>query len=71
MEIIMKFDSLTDARDALDGSKWKQAMWELDQELRNTIKYDDSLPGDIAEAYEKIREKIREITNDYGINLYN
>ena len=67
----MKFDSYDDARDALDGSKWKQAMWELDQELRSAIKYDDSLPGDIAESYEKIREKIREITNDYGINLYN
>ena len=36
-KIILEFDSIEekdDARMALDGVKWKVAMWELDQLLR-------------------------------------
>jgi len=38
-KIILEFDSneeSQDARVALDGHKWKNAMWELDQKLRQT-----------------------------------
>ena len=41
-----EFDSLEeaeDARTALDGWKWKMAMWDLDQKLRGTTKYAASL----------------------------
>ena len=41
-KIILEFDSFEekeDARDALDGYKWKLAVWDIDQKLRQTTKY--------------------------------
>ena len=41
MKITLEFDSIEeqdDARVALDGYKWKLAMWDLDQTLRRTTK---------------------------------
>jgi hypothetical protein len=71
-KIILEFNSVEeadDARDALDGYKWKLAMWDLDQELRNKVKYDETLPADVAEAFELLRDKIRDILNDYNLKI--
>ena len=78
-KIILEFDSAEesqDARVALDGYKWKNAMWELDQKLRDTTKYGKSvmhhettasgLEQDIAEKY---REMIRDILSEYNLSL--
>ena len=78
-KIILEFNSeeeSNDARTALDGYKWKAAMWELDQKLRNTTKYSESvidgepqaseLERDIAEKY---REILRDILNDNNLKL--
>lgn len=78
-KIIIEFDSIEesqDARVALDAMKWKMSMWDLDQKLRNTTKYSESvidgepqaseLERNIAEKY---REMIREILNGYNLNL--
>ena len=78
-KITLEFDSVeeqSDARVALDGHKWKNAMWELDQKLRQTTKYGKSVihsesqapefEQDIAEKY---REMIREVLSDYNLNL--
>jgi len=80
-KIILEFDSFEDAQAAqaaLDGNKWKMAMWDLDQKLRQTTKYAisvihseseaDEFEQDIAEKY---REMIREIIGEYGLNLIN
>jgi hypothetical protein len=64
MKVIIEFtdeDAASDAQVALDGSKWKFAMLELDQHLRNEVKYNEKLPSEVAEAYEKLRDEIREI----------
>jgi hypothetical protein len=78
-KIILEFDSIeesNEARVALDAMKWKIAMWDLDQELRKTTKYESSIlnPNELAtekemEIAEKYREKIREILNDSGLVL--
>jgi hypothetical protein len=71
-EIILKFDSIEeadDARTALDGYKWKGAMWDLDQWLRGEIKYNDKLSEERYDAYEAVRDKIREILNDDNLNI--
>lgn len=71
-EIILKFDSIEeadDARAAIDGYKWKLTVWDLDQELRNSLKYDENLPENVAKAYESLRDKIREILGGYNLNL--
>jgi len=78
-KIILEFDSqeeANDARTALDGYKWKHAMWELDQKLRNTTKYGVSVIHSEPEApeferdiAEKYREMIRDILNDNNLKL--
>ena len=78
-KIILEFDSIEeaqDARTALDGIKWKVAMWDLDQKLRSTVKHCISIVDSSKEASEAemdiaylIREEIREILNGYGLNL--
>lgn len=78
-KIILEFDSqeeANDARTALDGYKWKAAMWELDQKLRQTTKYAVSVIHSESEApefeqdiAEKYREMIRDILNDNNLKL--
>jgi hypothetical protein len=78
-KIIIEFDSVEesqDARVALDAMRWKIAMWDLDQLLRSTVKYGSSIvdPGKLASDEEvdyadKIRELIRDILADAGLNL--
>ena len=78
-KIILEFDSVEesiDARLALDASKWKMSVWDLDQSLRNTTKYGASvidpdssaseLETQIAEKYRKL---LREILEENGLNL--
>jgi hypothetical protein len=71
-KVILEFDGVEeaqDARDALDGRKWKDSMWELDQWLRNEIKYNSELSGKTADAYDSVRTKIREILEDDALKL--
>ena len=78
-KIILEFDGVEeqdDARTALDGYKWKLAMWDLDQRLRSTTKYDVSLlnhneqaSGAEYEIAEKLREEIRDILDSYQIQF--
>ena len=76
MKIILEFESIeeqSDARTALDGYKWKMAMWDLDQLLRNTTKYavfeKREATGVEQDMAEKIRDAIREILNEHNLNL--
>ena len=78
-KIILEFDGVEeaeDARTALDGYKWKLAMWDLDQLLRSTTKYDVSLLKRNEQASEaeyeiaeKLREEIRDILDSYQIQF--
>jgi hypothetical protein len=58
-------------QDAVNGTKWRLAMWELDQWLRSQYKYmsDEDYKEGAYEAYEKSREKLYEILNNDGLNL--
>ena len=44
-------------------------MWDLDQHLRSEVKYNENISGETDDAYEAVREKIREILGSYNINL--
>ena len=75
-KIILEFDSVeeqSDVRTALDGYKWKNAMWELDQLLRSTTKYAvfEKREATAAEQdmADKVREAIREILDEHNLNL--
>ena len=77
-KIILEFDGIeeaTEARDALDGYKWKGAMWDLDQELRSVVRRGSSMTGtgeassEEIEIADKIREKLRDILSDWNIQF--
>ena len=75
-KIILEFDSIEeqdDARMALDGVKWKVAMWELDQLLRSATKYGTfdgrEATGAEQDMAEALREHIRDILNESNLNL--
>jgi hypothetical protein len=79
-KVILEFDAIEEAleaRTAIDGSKWKSLVWDLDQKLRNTTKYESSVievkdkPATEVEILiaEQYREIIQELINDYGLNL--
>jgi len=73
MKITIEFDGTEEqeeARTALDGWKWKLAMWDLDQELRSKSKYpSDTDDPNVVEAYYKIREELGDILNSYNLSL--
>ncbi len=78
-KVTIEFDSIEEAqeiRDALDGYKWKLAVWDLDQKLRETTKYGASLIGTKGGASdeefniaEKVRDLIRECLSDYNLEM--
>ena len=72
-KIILEFDSVEesqDARVALDAMKWKMSMWDLDQYLRGIVKHGEfDHSSEKIEFADKLREEIRDIMNEYGLNL--
>lgn len=75
-KIILEFDSdeeREDARTALDAYKWRGAVWDLDQKLREITKYGfvDKIEATDQERdlAEKLRKDLREILEDYNLNL--
>ena len=76
MKITLEFDSIEeqdDARVALDGYKWKMAMFELDQLLRSVAKHGsferrEATSEEQDMAY-KIRDVMRDILNEHNLNL--
>lgn len=77
MKAILKFDlGIEDSddrlefEDAVNGTKWRLAMWELDQWLRNQTKYaSDDMSDDTYKALQDCRDKLHEILNDSVLNL--
>jgi len=71
-KVILEFDPFEDKYEmesALNGTKWRSLVWDLDQYLRSELKYNDKLNGDAYDAVEKIREKLHELKNDEGLTL--
>lgn len=77
MKAILKFDlgkedsdDRSEFEDAVNGTKWRLAMWELDQWLRNQTKYaSDDMSDDTYKALQDCRDKLHEILNDNILNL--
>ena len=78
-KIILEFDSIEEsyeARIAIDAMKWKMAIYDLDQKLRDTVKYNASLlenkqtaTDEEFEIAESLRAEIRHILDGYGLSL--
>ena len=77
-KIILEFDSVEEsieAKNALDGTKWKIAMWDLDQKLRTVSKHGYSMFGNFEASDEElkvvkeIRDVIWKILNDSKLDI--
>jgi hypothetical protein len=79
MKVTIEYDGNEEQEEiqlALDGYKWKNAMWELDQELRKVTKYSSSLLPHVTLASEQeivvaeaVRKYLRHILTEYNLNL--
>ena len=78
MNVILEFgdDETKEAETALNGWKWKLAMYDLDQVLRSTVKYNVSILNKNQQATseemniaDNIRDALREILQQYNLNL--
>ena len=76
MKVIIEFEDGSDAMTALNGYKWKLAMWDLDQLLRSTVKHGASLidknkqaTSEEIDVADKLREELRQIIQDYNLYL--
>lgn len=71
-KVILEFDPMDDREDmesAINGWKWKQLVWDLDQHLRGALKYNDDLTSEAYEAVERIRETLHELKSESGLSL--
>jgi hypothetical protein len=79
MKVTIEYDGNEEQEEiqvALDSYKWKNAMWELDQELRKVTKYGSSLLPHVTLASEQeiavaeaVRKYLRHIVSNYNLNL--
>ena len=76
-KIVIEFgeDETEDARVAIDGHKYKQLIWELDQKLRSVHKHGAALEGR-GEATEaemdvcyRLRDVIREMLREDNLTI--
>jgi len=71
-KVTLEFDPMEEREDmeaAINGRKWKMLVWDLDQQLRKELKYNDKLIGEAYEAVEKIRETLHELKSDAGLTM--
>lgn len=76
MKAILEFDfdsennDRGEFRDAVNGRKWKFAMWELDQWLRAQTKYaPDSMSEDTYKAFEECRDNLRRFMSEENLDF--
>jgi len=73
MKAILEFNLPEDQQEfdlATKGMKFWSILWELDQSLRSKTKYaPDDLPQDKYDAYQEIREELRELMSENMITF--
>jgi hypothetical protein len=65
----LTFDDENDLLTAINGYKFKLALWQLDQFLRSEMKYNDKLTEEQYEYAEIVRNKLHEFINDFNVTL--
>jgi hypothetical protein len=65
----LTFDDQNDLLTAINGYKFKLALWDLDQFLRSELKYNDKLTQEQYDYAEMLRDKLHEFINDYNVAL--
>lgn len=68
MKVTIEFDEEQDAILALQANNWYNVVFEFDQYLRGEIKYGNHT-SEIYDHYESVRERLRELLDDYGLKI--
>ena len=74
MKAILEFNLPDDQPDfqlAVDGSKWSYVAWQIDQELRAKLKYDENISEDTYNELQKLRDKLYDFINSSGLTFDN
>jgi hypothetical protein len=75
MKATLHFDhnETQDLQDAIDGSSWKDVVWNLDQEMRSVVKHGYIKNREATDAEMEVtdywRDKLRELINEDNLNL--
>jgi hypothetical protein len=73
MKAVLEFNLPEDQQDfelATKGMKFWSILWDLDQSLRAKTKYaSDDLPQDKYDAYQEIRDELRELMSENMISF--
>jgi hypothetical protein len=70
-KVTIEFDSIEDKDEmemCLNGMKWYLLAWELDQYLRNRLKY-ENLSEDAYKVLDETRAKLRELMRENGLTF--
>jgi hypothetical protein len=65
----LTFDDENDLLTAINGYKFKLALWQVDQFLRSEMKYNDKLTSEQYDYAEMLRNKLHEFINDFNLTL--
>jgi hypothetical protein len=65
----LTFDDENDLLTAINGYKFKLALWDLNQFLRSELKYNDKLTSEQKKYAKIVRNKLHEVINDYNVTL--
>ena len=73
MKAVLEFNLPDDDQEfvlATNASNFWSVLWELDQDLRAKTKYaSDDLPKDKYDAYQEVRDKLRELMSESNISF--
>lgn len=77
MKAVLKFiydtqdyDALREIETMKKAQNYKNVLWELDQKLREQIKYNNELTEEQYAVYDKIRSLLYEIAGDNDVNIH-
>ena len=54
---------------AVNGTKAQSALWEMDQYLRNELKYSDDRSSEDLKLLQEVRDQLREIMFENGLKF--
>jgi hypothetical protein len=72
MKATLEFNLPEDQHDfdlAVNGTKAQSALWEMDQYLRNELKYSDDRSFEDLKLLQEVRDQLREIMFENGLNF--
>jgi len=73
MKITIEYEDEQEALQAINGWKWQNAMFNLDQELRHTVKHgfikSKEATTEQIEAADELRTRIREFMSEHNLTF--